>query len=161
VADDSRPPGSAGPEREPNGRWLRGDEAGRVGGMRKASSRKMAEDMGMDALPASYRRSAHDFKRSQIRELQCLFGAENVGRASSSFVTSASIQLAWSRVFTDRGDQKSMGLATKLANDSKGNLKAAYELCAMAKDVRSGRNPAQEATSALAALLGGGEKKGT
>jgi hypothetical protein len=160
--DGQQPPGggSKGPTRRPNGTFIRSNEDNALGGHRKASSRRMAEEMGYDALPESYCKSAHDFKRGQMASLRRLFGYENVGRATASFVASAAIQLAWSRVFTDKGDPKSMGLATKLANDSKGNLKAAYEMCALERDVRSGRNPAQEATSALAALLGG-DKKGT
>ena len=157
MADDARQP-KAG--RDAKGLWQKGNDDAVLGGRVKASTRRMAEEMGMDSLPEPYGKSAHDFKRAQIRDMRALFGEDNVGRAAASFITSASIQLAWSRVFTDRGDQKSMNLATKLANDSKANIKAAYELCAMERDVRSGRNPAQEATDALAALLGGGEKKG-
>jgi hypothetical protein len=160
--DGQQPPGGGQkePSRRPNGTFAHGNPDNALGGHRTASSRRMAEEMGFDAMPEMYRKSAHDFKRGQMGSLRRLFGYENVGRAAASFVASAAIQLAWSRVLTDKGDAKSLGIATKLANDSKGNLKAAYEMCALERDVRSGRNPAQEATSALAALLGG-EKKGT
>jgi len=152
------------PGRDANGLFLPGNTECGEGGKAFARNKQLAEHMGLEGLPKAYAAKATGAKRSILREMTLLYGAENVGRTARSFVQTASVQLAWSRFLTDHAspnDTHLMSLATKLGNDSRTCLKEAHAMSLMHRDVRSGRNPAQEATDALAALLGGGEKKGT
>lgn len=78
-----------------------------------------------------YLDQAEKFRRHQCRQLAMQSGGR-CGAAPSSMVASAALQLAMSRFMFDRGcaqdDMAMVKMASGLANDSRQNLLAAYEL---------------------------------
>jgi len=75
-----------------------------------------------------YARAARAFRRAQVTRLARDVGGGHCGPAPASIVASAALQLAGSRfAFEVLGE---MQLGSKLANDSRQNLLAAFELCA-------------------------------
>lgn len=81
-----------------------------------------------------YERAARAFRRAQVTALARNVGGGHCGPAPSSFVASASLQLAGSRfAFEVLGD---LALGSRLANDSRQNLLAAHELCAREAQTR-------------------------
>lgn len=109
---------------------------GSRGGRVKAKGVRLARGLGIPLAIASeafkpYRLSAHGFRRHHCAELARMAGGE-VGSGPSSMIASAALQLAASRFMFDQaavsGDPATFKLASQLANDSRQNLLAAYEL---------------------------------
>ncbi|AKV04562.1 hypothetical protein AKJ09_11225 [Labilithrix luteola] len=109
---------------------------GRKGGVAKASRARLVSALGLSALASDaeftpYRDAGDEFVRHHLAALAARAGGE-VGPGPSSIVASAGLQLAASRFVSDKaaksGDAKLFHLASTLANDSRQNLLAAYEL---------------------------------
>lgn len=109
---------------------------GRRGGHAKAGAVRLVDSLGLSKLAegsafAPYRDAADAFVRLHLGELAKAAGGE-VGPGPSTMVGSAGLQLAASRFCFDRGaadgDPSLMKLGSQLANDSRQNLLAAYEL---------------------------------
>ena len=134
-------------------------ELGRRGGEVKARRTRLARSLGLaalneDAAFAPYRQAAAAFRRVHSRELARTAGGE-CGAGPSSIVASAAWQLAASRYLFDRGavecDPVLLAQASKLANDSRQNLLAAYELATREAAARRNASPGDPCLS-LAAL---------
>ena len=117
---------------------------GRRGGQATARRVRLIDSLGLatiadDADFAPYRTGAERFVEHHLGELAKLAGGA-VGSAPSTMVSSAALQLAASRFCFDRGAQKGdvalMRLGSQLANDSRQNLLAAYELAVREADAR-------------------------
>jgi hypothetical protein len=84
-----------------------------------------------NAAFAPYRRAGDAFVEQHLAALALQSGGE-VGPAPATIVCSAGLQLAASRFLSDKGmqsgDAKLLQQASSLANDSRQNLLAAYEL---------------------------------
>jgi hypothetical protein len=109
---------------------------GSIGGHQKAKGVALARSLGLPPATettafTSYRRSASHFRRYHCAELAKMAGG-HCGAAPSSMVASAALQLAASRFLFDQGartgDAATLKTASQLANDSRQNLLAAYEL---------------------------------
>jgi hypothetical protein len=109
---------------------------GRRGGEAKAKRVRLVDSLGLTALTddaafGPYRTGAEHFVTHHLSELTAVAGGF-VGSGPSSMVSSAALQLAASRYCFDRaaqaGDTDLMKLGSTLANDSRQNLLAAYEL---------------------------------
>ncbi len=109
---------------------------GRLGGLAKAASF------------APYNQLADDFTAQHMAALGAQAGGQ-VGPAPSSMVTSAALQLAASRWAFDRGakrrDPMLLKLGSSLANDSRQNLLAAYELAVREAKARADAEPEADA----------------
>jgi hypothetical protein len=136
-------------ERRPDGK-LAGSEAarelGRRGGEAKARKVRLVDSLGLARIAgessfAPYRTAAEEFVVHHVACLAQQAGGE-VGPGPSTMVASAALQLAASRWAFDRGgemgDADLLKLGSQLANDSRQNLLAAYELA-----VREGKARAQ------------------
>lgn len=119
-------------------------ELGRRGGVATARRVRLIDSLGLatiadDADFAPYRTGAERFVEHHLGELARLAGGK-VGSAPSTMVSSAALQLAASRFCFDRGAQAGdvalMRLGSQLANDSRQNLLAAYELAVREADAR-------------------------
>ncbi len=153
----------AGVERRQNG-TVAGSEAaralGRRGGIVKARRVRLARSLGLgpevteSEAFASHRRSASAFRRYHCAELAKQTGG-HVGAGPSSMVASAALQLAASRFLFDQGaktgDAATFKAASQLANDSRQNLLAAYELAVREAKVRQA-DSANDTTALLAAF---------
>lgn len=129
----------SGVERRQNGTVATSEAAaklGRKGGRVKAKRVLLARGLGIPLAVTSesfrpYRHSANAFRRHHCAELARVAGGE-VGSGPSSMVASSALQLAASRFLFDQagatGDAATFKLASQLANDSRQNLLAAYEL---------------------------------
>jgi hypothetical protein len=111
-------------------------ELGRRGGEAKARRVRLIDSLGLkkltdDASFRPYRDAAEEFVSHHLAELAKQAGG-SVGPAPSTMVASAALQLAASRWAFDRGaeanDAGLIKLGSSLANDSRQNLLAAYEL---------------------------------
>jgi hypothetical protein len=111
-------------------------EMGRRGGLAKARRVRLVDSLGLakiaeDSAFGPYRSSAEQFIAAHLAELAQVAGGV-VGTGPSTMVTSAALQLAASRYCFDRaserGDTDLMKQGSVLANDSRQNLIAAYEL---------------------------------
>ena len=109
---------------------------GALGGRAKGRSIRLVDSLGLkkiaeDAAFAPYRTAADDFVKEHLAALAMQAGG-SVGTGPSTMVASAGLQLAGSRYCFDSaaetGDTKLLKLASQLANDSRQNLLAAYEL---------------------------------
>ncbi len=129
----------SGVERRQNG-TLASTEAARTlgarGGRVKAKRVALARSLSLgdvDSMPAfaPYRRAASAFRRHHCAALAAIAGGE-CGAGPSSMIASAALQLASSRFLFDQGAQTGdpalLKTASQLANDSRQNLLAAYEL---------------------------------
>lgn len=100
---------------------------------------------------ASYRRAGDAFVKEHLASLAHQAGGE-VGPGASSIVASAGLQLAASRYLSDKaareGDPSLFAAASRLANDSRQNLLAAYELA-----VREAKARPKAAAHPLAAFM--------
>lgn len=143
VPDHSR--GESPTDRGNGGRFAPGNSLARVGGATKAGRVRLAERLGLGDVPddaafAPYRRSAVSFRRAQCAALARSVGGGICGPAPSSLVASASIQLAWSRFFSDLAssspDPDLVLKASRLAEASRQSLMAAHELCAKEAQAR-------------------------
>jgi hypothetical protein len=138
VPDDSPELGSVARRR--NGTVVSSEAArvlGAKGGRVKARRVALARTLGLppeteDAKAfAPYRKSASKFRSYHCAELARAAGGECTS-GPASFVASAALQLAASRFLFDQGsvtgDPATLKAASQLANDSRQNLLAAYEL---------------------------------
>jgi hypothetical protein len=109
---------------------------GRRGGLARAEKGRMLcalglAELGADSDFAPYRRHGDAFVQGHL-EVLALQSGGTVGPGPASIVCSAGVQLAASRFLSDRGmrdgDAKLLSQASSLANDSRQNLLAAYEL---------------------------------
>lgn len=149
-------PDAGGPvERRPDG-TVAGSEAaralGRRGGAAKARKVRLVDSLGLSTIVSEttfgpYRAAAEEFVRHHIAELAKQAGGE-VGPAPSTMVASAALQLAASRWAFDRGAEQSdaalLKLGSQLANDSRQNLMAAYEMAVREAAARPRRNAVEE-----------------
>jgi hypothetical protein len=98
--------------------------------------------LGDDAAFRPYKAAAVSFRRAQCTELAKNVGGGECGPAPSAIVASAALQLAWSRFLSDlaaaEGDPDLALKASKLADASRQNLLAAWELCALEAKAREG-----------------------
>lgn len=107
---------------------------GSHGGARSKGSTRLGSRLSLgegfaDPRFEPYARAARHFRKAQVARLAQLVGGGTCGPAPSSLVASASLQLAGSRFAAEvLGD---LSLASKLANDSRSNLIAAHEICAL------------------------------
>lgn len=137
VTEEPLPP-SGTPERLASGRFVKGARSAQSkGGHALAGQSKLARSIGIaggeaDAAFQKYRRYAVAFRRSHVQKLALTVGGGHCGAAPASMVESAALQLAASRFLYDTagGDAKKFAQASKLMNESRQNLLAAYELCA-------------------------------
>jgi hypothetical protein len=111
-------------------------DAGKRGGMSKARKVRLVDALGLSKLAAEstfspYRAAAEEFVKFHLAQLSAQAGG-SVGAAPSSMIASAALQLAASRWAFDRGaesgDASLFKLGSSMANDSRQNLLAAYEL---------------------------------
>jgi hypothetical protein len=110
---------------------------GTLGGKVKARRVRLARSLGLNEVDASseafapYKRSASAFRKHHCKAIADQAGG-HCGTGPSSIAASASLQLAASRFLFDRasrtGDPADFITASRLANDSRQNLLAAYEL---------------------------------
>lgn len=98
-------------------------------------------ELAADAAFAPYRAAGDAFVGEHLAALAMQAGGE-VGPGPASMVASAGVQLAASRYLSDRaaatGDAKVFAQASTLANDSRQNLLAAYELAVREAKARLG-----------------------
>ena len=116
------------------------------GGAAKAARARLVSALGLatvaaDSAFAPYRAAGDDWVRAHLADLARQCGGI-VGPGPSSIVASAGLQLAASRFIADKavgvdGDPKQLQLASSLANDSRQNLLAAFELAAREAKVRA------------------------
>ena len=109
---------------------------GQKGGLTKARRVRLVDSLGLkkiagDATFKPYRDAAEEFVSHHLGELAKSAGG-SVGPGPSTMVASAGLQLAASRWAFDRGAEENdaalIKLGSSLANDSRQNLLAAYEL---------------------------------
>lgn len=107
---------------------------GRLGGLKKARNLRLVDSLGVaklaeDSAFIPYRNGAEQFVEHHSAELAKVAGG-SVSSGPSSMIASAALQLACSRFafdkFAETGDASWMTLGSKLANDSRQNLLAAY-----------------------------------
>lgn len=122
---------------------------GAKGGAVKARRVRLARSLGLSDLDQSeafapYRRSASAFRQHHAKELARLAGGV-VSAGPCSMIASASLQLAASRFLFDQasrsGDAATFKTASSLANDSRQNLLAAYELATREAQARPQADP--------------------
>ena len=118
---------------------------GAKGGATKAARVRLVSALGLTNLDAAsdfapYRTAGDAFVQEHLAELARQSGGA-VGPAPSSIVASAGVQLAASRFYSDRGavagDANLFALASSLANASRQNLLAAYELAVREAEARA------------------------
>jgi hypothetical protein len=124
---------------------------GRLGGLAKAASF------------APYQQLADDFTAQHMVALGNVAGGE-VGPGPSSMVASAALQLGASRWAFDQGARKRnaglLKLGSQLANDSRQNLLAAYELAVREAKARP-RDQAAAVAQMRERILASGRKGGS
>jgi hypothetical protein len=142
-----------GVERRQNGTVASKEAAralGKRGGAVKARRVALARSLGLGDVTkmeafAPYRHAASSFRRHHCADLARQAGGE-CGAAPSSMVASAALQLAASRFLFDMGartgDAATLKTASQLANDSRQNLLAAYELATREAAARREAGPA-------------------
>jgi hypothetical protein len=131
-------------ERTTGGTWAKGARTDQSkGGRARSGATRLARRMGLtdlDADPAfaPYKRAASDFRRAQVMSLARTVGGGHCGPAPASIIASAAWQLAASRFLFDTaaGDVAKLTAASRLANDSRQNLLAAFELAAREAQAR-------------------------
>lgn len=133
-------PVTAGPVARRQDGTVDGSEAakalGALGGRATARRVRLIDSLGLSKVTeqssfAAYRGAAEEFVAHHLSELAKQAGGE-VGPAPSTMVASAGLQLAALRWAFDRfaetGDASFIKLGSTLANDSRQNLLAAFEL---------------------------------
>jgi hypothetical protein len=97
---------------------------------------RLIDSLGLSSIAEEtsfgpYRAAAEEFTKHHLSELAKVAGG-SVGPGPSTMVASAALQLAASRWAFDKGaednDPRLLKLGSTLANDSRQNLLAAYEL---------------------------------
>jgi hypothetical protein len=121
------------------GPFAPGNRRSVLGGRARRGKTRLAERMGLRALPEgsafrAYKVAAASFRRAQCAELARTVGGGVCGPGPSSMIASAALQLAWSRYLADAAaehQEPDLALAaSRLADASRQNLLAAHELCA-------------------------------
>jgi len=124
----------------------------RLGGLAKARKLRLVDSLGLvhiaaDAAFAPYRAAAEAFVEAHLADLARLAGG-SVGSGPSSMVASAALQLAASRWCFDtgatKGSSKMLAQGSRLADASRQNLMASYEMAvreAGARRQNMSRNP--------------------
>lgn len=155
LPPDELPAGVPAPQRfsEPE---IRRDELGRpadaeshramssLGGQARAGKSRLARRVALgetfaDPRFVPYAKAARAFRTLHVRQLAQTIGGGHCGPAPASMVASAALQLAASRfAFEVLGD---MQLGSRLANDSRQNLLAAFEMCSREAVARRAANP--------------------
>ena len=137
-------------------------ELGAMGGARKAARARLVTAMGLEKLAEGcdfipYRDAADVFVRAHLAALAAQAGGE-VGVGPASIVASAGLQLAASRYLAARGaasgDAKLLGQASGLANDSRQNLLAAYELAQREAAARRANGPVEDDMDRIRRMAG-------
>ncbi|HSY24909.1 MAG TPA: hypothetical protein VK841_22445 [Polyangiaceae bacterium] len=124
---------------------------GKKGGITKARRVRLVDSLGLkkiadDATFKPYRDAAEEFVSHHLAELAKSAGGA-VGPGPSTMVASAALQLAASRWAFDKGAEENdaalIKLGSSLANDSRQNLLAAFEMATReaAARPRSGAMP--------------------
>lgn len=121
-------------ERDGAGKWQKGaSTAQSAGGKALREQTAITRRLGLgesfaDKRFEPYARSARAFRKLHVARLAREVGGGQCGPAPASIIASAALQLAGSRfAFEVLGD---LALGSRLANDSRQNLLAAFELCA-------------------------------
>jgi hypothetical protein len=149
------------------GKFAPGNGIARRGGQSTAGKSRLASRLGLRGLPEGaafrpYRAAASSFRRAQCAALASAVGGGYCGPAPSSMIASASLQLAWSRYFSDQaasgGDPELALTASRLADASRQNLLAAHELCAREATARRVNAPAVHPLAAFTEGEGRGDK---
>jgi hypothetical protein len=129
---------------------------------------RLADRLGLarlarDAAFQPYKLAAVTFRRAQCAELARTVGGGVCGPGPSSMVSSAALQLAWSRFFSDlaatTGDVALALSASKLADASRNNLLSAHELAA--KEAQARPRAPWDPIAHLASLPGAKPTNGT
>lgn len=137
-------------------------ELGRRGGLAKAKRLSLLDSLGLTKMASStefgpFLREGEDFAKFHCGILARQAGGE-LGPAPSTMVASAGLQLAASRWAFDKGakegDPAMIKLGSSLANDSRQNLLAAYELATREAQAR----PKEKADPLAKFMLEQGEK---
>jgi hypothetical protein len=132
---------------------------GRLGGEAKARRVRLVDSLGLSKVVEQttfgpYRAAAEEFVAHHRVALAHQAGGE-LGPAPSTMVASAGLQLAASRWAFDQGaaqnDAALIKLGSALANDSRQNLLAAYELATREAQARSPVDAGAALVAALAA----------
>jgi hypothetical protein len=158
-AEDARPL-----HRRHDGKIADSDTAramGKRGGEAKARRVRLVDSLGLSTIAegstfAPYRTAAEEFVKAHLSSLATQAGGD-VGTGPSTMVASAGLQLAASRWAFDQaalsGDPALMKLGSALANDSRQNLLAAYELATREAQAKP-RRPGDPVAAMKARLLG-------
>jgi hypothetical protein len=134
---------------------------GKRGGEAKARRVRLVDSLGLSTIASDssfgpYRTAAEEFVKAHLVSLATQAGGE-VGTGPSTMVASAGLQLAASRWAFDRaavtGAPGLMKLGSALANDSRQNLLAAYELAVREASARP-RKPGDAQAAMRARILG-------
>jgi|HubBroStandDraft_2_1064218.scaffolds.fasta_scaffold137819_2 hypothetical protein len=134
---------------------------GKMGGEAKARKVRLVDSLGLatiaeDSTFGPYRTAAEEFVRAHLASLATQAGGD-VGTGPSTMVASAGLQLAASRWAFDQaalaGDPALMKLGSQLANDSRQNLLASYELATREAQARP-RTPGDAQAALRARILG-------
>jgi hypothetical protein len=135
-------------ERDAAGRFRPGARTAQsAGGTSSRDMTRLARRLSLGATMADPRfepflRAARAFRAHHVTELARSVGGGHCSAAAASIVASAALQLAGSRfAFEVLGD---LVLGSRLANDSRQNLLAAHELCAIDAKARPKGNPTLE-----------------
>ena len=121
---------------------------GRLGGLRTAKRVKLARTLGIakiaaDKAFAPYMQAAEEFVKEELATRAKSAGG-HVGPAASSMIASASLQLATSRFAFDKFAATEeivwANLGSRMADASRQNLLAAYELAVREAQIRSQRD---------------------
>jgi hypothetical protein len=126
-------------------------ELGRRGGEAKKGTTRLGSELGLGPVMADPEFKgrlglANAFAKHQVRELANTVGGGVCPAAASSCVQSAALQTLASRIAFERGDYQQ---GSRLANDARQNLLAAFELTAKMAQAR----PKQSAIDAFIAAV--------
>jgi hypothetical protein len=158
-AEDTRPL-----NRRPDGKIADSETAktmGKRGGEAKARKVRLVDSLGLATIAEEssfgpYRAAAEEFVKAHLSSLATQAGGE-VGTGPSTMVASAGLQLAASRWAFDQaalaGDPGLMKLGSTLANDSRQNLLAAYEMATREAAARP-KSPAEAQADLRRRILG-------
>jgi hypothetical protein len=151
---DELPEGVPAPSRQEPAR----DAAGRLlpspgttalaslAGRAAAEARQLGQLLGLWEPPeghsyAPYARLAREWRDDHMRELASTVGGGEVGPGPASIVSTAAIQMGASRWLSDRGadlgDAKMLLDGSRLADSSRQNILAAFELAAREAEART------------------------
>lgn len=157
LPPDELPAGVPAPARQESpadrgvlGRFAPGNGLSRQGGKARAGKTRLADRLGLAALPDGaafrpYKAAAVAFRRAQTTEVARTVGGGTCGPGPASIIASAALCLAWSRYLGDlaanAGDPQLAMLAARLGETSRQHLMAAHELAAREAQARK-VNPA-------------------